>query len=149
MFRESPKEELVGLDLRAPEATSPFCPHVSKVLLGPFFQSRNSGKKILGSALHPGHKVPASTPPLALKAMGFGQLPALFGLELLSVCRLDPPLSSQAPGPGVRILGPPHPSDSGATGKMGHPPPTSTVDPACRYAKNAIQAASFTQKELP
>ena len=84
-------QELVGLGLRAPEAgpgawggrdrRSHCHPSACRMLLGPFHRCSNSGRKILGSAPHP-----APIPALALKICGgLGGLPALSGLEFVSV----------------------------------------------------------------
>lgn len=113
IFMETPKEGQVGLGLRTPElsqeagvglagtpeAMPALCPHMNRVLLGPFQRCYNSGEKNLGSAWPPGPGGPAPIPALALKSCGaLGRLPALSGLELLSVLWIGSSLSSQALG---------------------------------------------------
>lgn len=90
---------MVGLGLRAPEAGpgawggtrevegasrdlgSRCHPSACRMLSGPFHRCNNSGRKILGSAPHP-----APIPAPALKICGgLGRLPALSGLEFVSV----------------------------------------------------------------
>ena len=57
----------------SPEGTATLCLPVNRILLGPFHRCNNSGKKTMGSTLHPGYRVPAPIPVLALKAAEVGQ----------------------------------------------------------------------------
>ena len=83
----------------SPEGTATLCLPVNRILLGPFHRCNNSGKKTMGSTLHPGYRVPAPIPALALKSCGgrAGCLPSL-ALSFSLCSKLDHPLQ---PGSGV------------------------------------------------
>lgn len=99
----------------------------------------------MGSTLHPGYRVPAPIPALALKSCGgrAGCLPSL-ALSFSLCSKLDHPLQ---PGSKIWCQDPQSNPILRFRGRWKDGLPTSTAGPASRPAKVTIQVVSSVQKE--